>query len=88
MLNTFLKLLRAVAAALLLGFGTAQAADAAWWSRSAPSARTSQEAPPPERGDSTRGLVMIAGAVALFIFLAWLAIRIGDADRPADKVPN
>jgi hypothetical protein len=87
MLNTFLKLLRVSAAALLLGFWTAPAADAAWWSRSE-SGRTSHEAPAPERGDATRGLAMIAGAVALFVFLAWLAVRIGEADRPADKVPN
>jgi hypothetical protein len=87
MLNTFLKLLQSLAAAFLLGFWTAPIADAAWWSSSEP-ARTSQEASAPERGDPTRGLVMIAGAVALFIFLAWLAVRIGEADRPADKVPN
>jgi hypothetical protein len=86
MLNTFLKLLRVAAAALLLGFWSAPTADAAWWSRS--DARTAQEAPAPQRGDPARGLAMIAGAVALLVFLAWIAVRIGESDRPADKVPN
>jgi hypothetical protein len=87
MIANLKKLLRGVVAALLLGFWTAPTADAAWWIRSQSSART-EPAAAPQRGDPMRGLAVIAGAVALLIFLAWLALRIGEADRPADKVPN
>ncbi len=37
--------------------------------------------------DPTLGWLLIAAAVAVFIFLAWLAARIGDEGRPADKTP-
>jgi hypothetical protein len=39
-------------------------------------------------GDPTLGWLMIAGAVAVFVFLTWVAARIGDADHPADKTPS
>ncbi|HEX4612206.1 MAG TPA: hypothetical protein VH092_28690 [Urbifossiella sp.] len=39
-------------------------------------------------GDPVLGWLTIAGAVAVFVFLAWLAVRIGDSDRPADKTPS
>lgn len=37
--------------------------------------------------DPTVGWLIIAGAVAVFVLLAWLAARIGDEGRPADKTP-
>lgn len=38
--------------------------------------------------DPVAGVAILTGAVALLIFLAWVAVRIGDADHPADKIPN
>lgn len=42
----------------------------------------------PPRGDPVIGLLIIAGVVALLVLMAWVATRIGDVDRPSDKVPN
>lgn len=46
------------------------------------------EATEETRGDPMAGLLWIAGALAALIFLAWLAMRIGENPRPADGVPN
>ena len=35
----------------------------------------------PTAGDPVLGWLLIAAAVAVFVFLAWVAARIGDADR-------
>jgi hypothetical protein len=40
------------------------------------------------RGDPNAGLLWIGGAVLALIFLAWLAMRIGDVTSTSDKVPN
>ncbi len=38
-------------------------------------------------GDPMLGWLMVAGVVAAVIVFAWLAVRIGDEGRPADKLP-
>ncbi len=43
---------------------------------------------PPQKGDPKAGLLWIGGAVLVLVFLAWLAMRIGDVDQTSDKVPN
>ena len=37
--------------------------------------------------DPLLGWLIAAAAVAVFVLLAWLAARIGDQGRPADKTP-
>ena len=40
-------------------------------------------------GDPVMGFAILAGVVAVFVFLAWLAVRVSSGqDHPADKVPN
>jgi len=53
-----------------------------------PVAAAAKAVPAAPRGDPVAGVALIAFAVALFVFFAWVAVRIGDAPRPADKVPN
>ncbi|HJZ59361.1 MAG TPA: hypothetical protein VKE74_30735 [Gemmataceae bacterium] len=40
------------------------------------------------RGDPMAGIIWIAVAVAILVFLVWVAMRIGDVQHPSDKIPN
>jgi hypothetical protein len=39
-------------------------------------------------GDPMAGIIWIALAVAILIFLAWVAMRIGDVQHASDQIPN
>ena len=89
MLATLSKYARHLTAALLLG-AWAGPAEAGWWTGSkseathqATAART--EKPP---ADPAVGAAVIAGGVALFILLAWVAVRVGGGGIPANDLPE
>jgi hypothetical protein len=86
MRTAFRKLVRAVAATLALAVWSAPAAEAAWWATTATTRVPAAPADAPA-GDPVAGGLMIAGVVALFVFMAWVAVRIGDHPS-ADKLPN
>jgi hypothetical protein len=93
------NLIRLAVVAAVLGFAAAQTADA---QRTAPSPRgaVSTSASRPGRtsepdepaaeppGDPLAGVIWIVGAVAILVFFAWLAMRVGDPQKPADGIPN
>jgi hypothetical protein len=86
MFTNFMKLIRLTVAALLIGGWSAPVAEAA------PRASATQRAASSRGNDPTRdseaGVVWIATAVALFVFMAWVAVRMNSHHRPADKVPS
>lgn len=87
MLANLSKYVRLLTAALLLGTW-ADPAEAGWWDRSKP--EPSQEAARSERppADPTVGAAVIAGGLALFIFLAWIAARVGGGGAPVNDLPE
>lgn len=93
-------LFRLALLAAVLGFAAAQTAEA---QRSAPTTRGAVSTASSSRpgraadpdpvaeepvGDPVAGILWISGAVVVIIFLAWLAMRVGDPQTPADGVPN
>jgi hypothetical protein len=90
MFATILQSVRVFAAALLLAGAAVPVAEAGWWTGNRPTAAghaTPVGKAAADRGDPATGVVIIAVAVVVFVLLAWLAARIGDAGRPADKGP-
>lgn len=90
MLTNLVKLLR-VAVVVAFSLAAPTMAEAQSRSNSSPttSSRTESETTKREpKGDANAGLLWIGGAVLALIFLAWLALRIGDVSSPSDKVPN
>ena len=82
MRTNFSTAIRALAAALALGFASVPAAEASsWWS-----ARSEAVASKPRRetlwgvprDDPAIAVGAIVGGIALLIFFAWIASRIGD----------
>ena len=89
MLNTLNRWGRALVVCVILGVWSTPASLADGHATHLP--RTTEQVPahPAEsHGYPVAGLAILVGVLALFIFLAWLAVRIGDADHPADKIPN
>lgn len=41
--------------------------------------------PPATPGDPTMGWLILAGAIAVVVFFAWLVARLGDLDKVSDK---
>jgi hypothetical protein len=87
MFANLLKLLRPIVAALLLGFAAAPVAEAGLWGTEPRPTAVGQVSDEP-RGDPARGVLWLAIGAGLVVFFVWVAIRIGDPSRPADKVPN
>jgi hypothetical protein len=87
MFANLLKLLRPVVAALLLGFGAASVAEAGPTPAEPRHTTTGQVSDEP-RGDPVRGVLWLGIGLGVVIAFVWVAIRIGDPPRPADKVPN
>ncbi|MBX9584482.1 MAG: hypothetical protein K2X87_29630 [Gemmataceae bacterium] len=89
MLATLVKHARLLTAALLLGVW-AGPAEAGWWNRSKPeptdkvtATRTRDDA------DPAVGVAVIAAGLALFVFLAWVAVRVGGSGGvPANDLPE
>jgi hypothetical protein len=88
MLANFAKHARLLTAALLIGVW-AGPAEAGWWNRPKPEPTDKVTATRTrENADPAVGVAVIAGAVALFIFLAWLAVRVGGGTVPANDLPE
>ena len=87
MLTNLVKLLRI---AVVVAFSLAAPSFADAQSRSTSTGRnTETETVKREpKGDANAGLLWIGGAVLALVFLAWLAMRIGDVTNTSDKVPN
>ncbi|MDB5306100.1 MAG: hypothetical protein JWO38_302 [Gemmataceae bacterium] len=74
------KLFLAVVVALALGFWTAPAAEAGWRTTQPTAATREPRTDAPQR-DPVIGVLAIIAGVAVFVFLAWVAVRIGDSGR-------
>lgn len=88
MVSNLMKLLRLTLVALLLGSWAAPAAMAAQRAATTATETGSRSGwPRPER-DAETGWLWIGGGVALFVFMAWVAVRMssGNDRRPADRV--
>lgn len=97
MLTNLLALVRVAVVALVFGFVFTSAAHAqrsgatprdTVATAASRTGRNAGEEAGEYRGDPTAGWIWAVGAVAVVVFLAWLAMRIGDQDTPSDKVPN
>lgn len=81
MRTNFWKLLRTAAVALVFGFATAPAAEAGWRTTESTAAttRTRHETlwglP---RNHPAIAVAAVAGGIALIVFFAWVAARVGD----------
>lgn len=85
MLAYMLKKGRVLFAVLALGFGTASA-EARW--RTEPPATDAVTADRVEKGDSDVGLAALALGLAIFVFLAWAAVRTSGGSVPAHDLPE
>jgi len=86
MLTNLVKLLRvAVVVAFSLVAPTMAEARAGSTDRTAVATSETDREP---KGDPNAGLLWIGGAILALIFLAWLAMRVGDVQHPSDKIPN
>ena len=74
------RLFRAVVVALVVAFPTAPVASARWRGTATTAATHDERAEHPQR-DPMIGVIAIGAGVALLIFLAWVAVRIGDSGR-------
>lgn len=89
MLAKLSKWVRVVAVMAALGWPTGSA-EAGWWNRPAakPTEAASASREPAAKGDPAVGAAVVAGGVALFVFLAWLAVRAGGGNVPANDLPE
>lgn len=89
MLTTLSKLVRPLVAAVLLGLWTGPA-DAGWWTRSEskPTHQVTSSSTRLEPADPAVGVVVIAAGLGLFVFLAWVAVRVGGGNLPANDLPE
>ncbi|MBX9627291.1 MAG: hypothetical protein K2X82_26040 [Gemmataceae bacterium] len=80
---------RVFAVMAVLGWPTASA-EAGWWNRSSakPTHEVAASRERDSKGDPAVGAAVIAGGVALFVFLAWLAVRAGGGNVPANDLPE
>lgn len=89
MLATLGRYARLLTAVLLVGLW-AGPAEAGWWTRSKAEPTHEAASAPAEKppADPAVGVAVIAGGLALFILLAWLAVRVSGGTVPANDLPE